>query len=653
MRICLVSREVAPFGGGGIGVYVTALAGLLRDVADVTVITVGDHREPFDRLLAAGDPRVPAGVTFHFVPAPDLRAVEHAFGYHHVWAASVLAAVEELYGDDGPELIEVPDYHAEGFVLVQAKLARHRSLRDTRLVARAHTSWEMCALLDGHIADGRDERALTAMERHVLQHVDHVLWAGGDILGTYERYYGRAALAAPRHVRHPAPILEATGEAQAAAPDDAPVKLLFVGRLERRKGVLELIRAFQRSARDDTTLTLAGGDTDSGPTGSSMQATLELMTLGDDRIRLLGALPGPEIGALLAEHDVVIAPSRWECWPYSVLEALQANRPVLATRVGGHAELVRPGETGWLVAPGEDSLADALDVIQADPAAARAMARSGAGAGSLAELTDPGAIVAAYLDLAAPRRRAMHVPRERPLVSAIVPYKGMAAHVEEAVASLQAQTYPRLETVVVCDGSFDPADSVLHELEASVPRLRVLWQSNRGLGGARNAGIVQSRGRYLFALDADNVAEPEFVERSVELLEDDPSLGYVTAWSRYVDEQGRDLLDDLVIGYQPLGNFTELVDEFNTAGDAAAVWPRRLFDLGFRYDENVAIIEDWTLYRKMREAGLYGRVIPERLMRYRVRPDSMYQVETGRVRTLLAQATAELRLGRIEWSSSV
>ena len=105
-----------------------------------------------------------------------------------------------------------------------------------------------------------------------------------------------------------------------------------------------------------------------------------------------------------------------------------------------------------------------------------------------------------------------------------------------------------------------------------------------------------------------------------------------------------------MIGYQPLGNFTELVDEYNTAGDAAAVWPRRLFDLGFRYDENVAMIEDWTLYRRMREAGLYGRVIPERLMRYRVRPDSMYQVETGRVDALLEQATAELLLGRIAWS---
>ncbi len=80
-----------------------------------------------------------------------------------------------------------------------------------------------------------------------------------------------------------------------------------------------------------------------------------------------------------------------------------------------------------------------------------------------------------------------------------------------------------------------------------MPHLRVLWQPNRGLGGARNAGIVQSRGRYLFALDADNVAEPEFVERAVELLEDDPSLAYVTCLDAATSTtQGRDLLDDLV-----------------------------------------------------------------------------------------------------------
>ena len=204
---------------------------------------------------------------------------------------------------------------------------------------------------------------------------------------------------------------------------------------------------------------------------------------------------------------------------------------MLATRVGGHVELVRPGATGWLVAPGEDGLADGAR-RGARPIPPRARDGAIGERAPVARRADrPQArSVAAYRDArrAAPRAAA-HVPRERPLVSAIVPYKGMAAYVEEAVASLEAQTYPRLETVIVCDGSFDPADEVLHELEAPVPRACACCGS-RTAGSAARATRASCRAaaRYVFALDADNVAEPEFVERAVELLEDDPRLAYVT-----------------------------------------------------------------------------------------------------------------------------
>ena len=51
----------------------------------------------------------------------------------------------------------------------------------------------------------------------------------------------------------------------------------------------------------------------------------------------------------------------------------------------------------------------------------------------------------------------------------------------------------------------------------------VVTQMNQGLGAARNFGISQSRGRYVFPLDCDNIAEPEFVARCVEVLERRPA----------------------------------------------------------------------------------------------------------------------------------
>ena len=118
----------------------------------------------------------------------------------------------------------------------------------------------------------------------------------------------------------------------------------------------------------------------------------------------------------------------------------------------------------------------------------------------------------------------------------------------------------------------------------------------------------------------------------------------MTSWTRYVDGDDRDVVDDAVIGFRPLGNDDALVEDHNIAGDAAAVWPRRLFDRGFRYSETVPVIEDWTLLPRLRRAGLHGHVIPERLLRYRVRPESMLRDGAIRLEHLRAQATAELDL---------
>ncbi len=126
----------------------------------------------------------------------------------------------------------------------------------------------------------------------------------------------------------------------------------------------------------------------------------------------------------------------------------------------------------------------------------------------------------------------------------------------QAVASVGWQRYRSLELVVVVDGSFAEADWVVGELAARVP-VRVVVGVNLGLGAARNRGIACARGRYVLPLDADNVIEPEFVARCVEVLEARPEVAYVTSWSRYVGPDGRPR-EGAALGYEPLGNQAEL-----------------------------------------------------------------------------------------------
>jgi len=659
MRFCLVSREVAPFGGGGIGVYVLELANLLARLGEVRVVTTAAHEPAWRVARDRGELPYAAGVQWSFAREPTPHDTRAWAGFFHAWSAFVLAAVEEAYGDDGPDVLEAPDYGGEAFVPLQAKRARHRSLRDTVIAVRLHTTSELVMALNGHLGEDRATRQLVDLERLALRHADVLLWPGGDVLATYERYYGARGLApAADLVRHPLTLPPAPSEpAPAPAPDgDGRLRLLYVGRLERRKGVVDLVRALGELADRRWELTLVGGDTHTGPLGTSVRDAIALATLGDARVRIAGPAPRAELPGIVAAHDVVVMPSRWECWPYSGLEALAHGRPLLVTPTGGLAEMVDEGRTGWS-APGTGvaALAAAVRALQDDPAAPARLAASGAPREHARALTDPETISAGYAALAGRRRVAKpgRPPRRRtPLVSVVVPFHGLAAHVEEAVASAAAQTHPSLEIVVVDDGSVDPADAeILPDLRTRYGA-RVVRQPNDGLSAARMTGIRLSRGTYLFPLDADNVAEPTFVARCVELLEADPALAYVTCWSLFIDESGAVFDPATEDGFEPLGNEAAMSDAENWAGDAAAVLPRRVFDEGFAYSPDRPVGEDWMLYRALRARGRYGHVIPERLMRYRLRRRSMYRQGLGALERLREETTTELALQRVRWTAA-
>ncbi len=126
-----------------------------------------------------------------------------------------------------------------------------------------------------------------------------------------------------------------------------------------------------------------------------------------------------------------------------------------------------------------------------------------------------------------------------PLVSAIVPYyRRVAVCARRDRVAGRRRLIPRLEIVLVNDGSFEEEDWVVAELAAQLPVV-VVSQMNQGPGrGAESWACSQSRGRYVFPLDADNMAEPEFVARCVEILERSAEVAYVTSWSRYIGEDG-------------------------------------------------------------------------------------------------------------------
>ncbi|MEO6525567.1 MAG: glycosyltransferase family 4 protein [Gemmatimonadaceae bacterium] len=128
------------------------------------------------------------------------------------------------------------------------------------------------------------------------------------------------------------------------AGDDSTPLVLTVARLDAQKGVGFLLDA--AAALPEAAFVIAGD----GPERAALEARAEALGL-DDRVRFLGHRR--DVPSLLAVADVFVLPSLYEGLPLSVMEAMAANVPVVATAIGGTDEIVRDGETGWLVAPGD------------------------------------------------------------------------------------------------------------------------------------------------------------------------------------------------------------------------------------------------------------------------------------------------------------
>jgi glycosyltransferase involved in cell wall biosynthesis len=175
-------------------------------------------------------------------------------------------------------------------------------------------------------------------------------------------------------------------------PAHDPPRVLYVGLLTPRKGVLDLITASRELQADGVKheLRLLGGTPDEGPAAAE-----PVIAAADGAATLLGTRPPDEMPQAYSEADIFCLPSWWEAMPLSVLEAMAAGLPVVASDVGDVSRLVT-AECGHVVpvkAPQElaealRSLLSDVDVRREMGASARARARSAFSSTATAEAID-------------------------------------------------------------------------------------------------------------------------------------------------------------------------------------------------------------------------------------------------------------------------
>lgn len=149
---------------------------------------------------------------------------------------------------------------------------------------------------------------------------------------------------------------------------DGECEILFVGRLEHRKGIDLLMAALPTAlmAAPQATLTLVGADRDGYWEKHWKQAAAPALR---ERVRFAGVVDEGALAAHYRHTDLFVAPSRYESFGLIFVEAMAQGLPVVALRAPGAADLIEDGVTGRLTPP-EDAagLAAALTALALDPA---------------------------------------------------------------------------------------------------------------------------------------------------------------------------------------------------------------------------------------------------------------------------------------------
>ena len=231
--------------------------------------------------------------------------------------------------------------------------------------------------------------------------------------------------------------------------------------------------------------------------------------------------------------------------------------------------------------------------------------------------------------------------RAGPLVSVIMTFLDAERFIEEAIASVQAQSYATWELLLVNDGSRDDSPAIARQYARHQPeRIHYLehpGHDNRGMSASRNLGIQHSLGPYLAFLDADDVYLPDKLERQVAMLNANPTAGmvyggtqYWYSWSARPEDQRRDRPRTLGLETETLYHPPELVLCFlqhtaRTPGTGSVLIRRRAalwvggFEEAFR-----GMFEDQVFFHKLcLQMPVY--VHAACVARYRQHPDSWSQ----------------------------
>jgi len=672
MKIWLLSSEFPHPQAGGIARYVDHIARAYVE-AGMDCRVIGPTRESLETCIAEGGtpltepPREKEALPYqqHLFHAryqhlekvdTEVDADEDpAYPYNLLNKDLALSyqmaqEVEALVKKEGPpDIIETQEYKALGSFLHLRRLLEPDFLAGVPLVVFLHTP--------DFLVEELNQEPRFKLPRYWTGRQERNLILGADALVSPSQLMAdtlREKLESPDLAIKVIPLPHGPLSHYPPCPvDEADDRtLLFLGRLEPRKGVLQLLGTCENLWKRgiDFTLRMVGDSVYFHPKRRSMETFIRQKYgrwIDHGKLVLTGPMDSEGIQRELKNAGVVVLPSLWENFPNVCIEAMLAQRPVVASFQGGHAELLgSDGACGLLydaedgaacIKAVEESLNWSTGQRQQMGKAARQRVVERCAPHTVAQnriahlrevikefktpenypFPDPSARIGSV------NQRIKPVPGQKDHVTVVIPFYNLGPFVEEAVDSALSSDFNDFDVLIINDGSTDEKSlSVLQNLEERRDsRIQVLHKENEGLSLARNYGAHKAKGEYLCFLDADDALLPGFLPRAVALFQRYPNVHIIASWARFFGaKKGIWASWNLEFPYLLAHNL--IIPICMVRKDAFLSFGANKASMSYG-------LEDYEAWIGMVAEGCGGIAIPEVLTRYRVREDSMFQIING------------------------
>ena len=216
-------------------------------------------------------------------------------------------------------------------------------------------------------------------------------------------------------------------------------------------------------------------------------------------------------------------------------------------------------------------------------------------------------------------------------VTVIIPVYNGAGFITDTMESVKHQTHPKWECIVVDDGSTDTTAAVVKNWMAGDTRFRYIYQTNKGLSGARNTGLQNAQGSFIQFLDADDVILPLKLEKQLKCLEGIVPDAMIVSYTDYQAGTSADIYRPSPYYVSSAFNSNEHEVELIQRWETTLSIPPNCFlfsanifkEAQIRFDESIPNHEDFDCWLTILHLRPQVHFLNEKLCIYRVTDGSM------------------------------